>query len=177
MRAKSTSFPALLLSALALACSASGTASDAPERSMTGPYFEAEHEGRIYVLGSSESRAAFAETHHLPYTQTMIGAGPAGETVVLEVDTENPWLQERLWAEFESRHMYYVEIPKDGRVYVLGSPASQEAFEATGHLPYTSTLIGAGAGGETLVFEVDKENPYLAPRLKAEYSERHDVEI
>ncbi len=68
-----------------------------------GDYFEHAHEGRIYVFGSEESLNGFKETQHMPYTYTMIGEGPNGETLVFEVDTDDPSLQERLIAAYEER--------------------------------------------------------------------------
>ena len=98
------------------------------------------------------------------YTKTVIGGGPKGETVVLKVDKENPNTQQRLWKKFEASHLYYAEVKHDGPVYVLGGPETHESFKQLYHLPYTHTRIGAGPGGATLVFEVDKDNSALQYR-------------
>ena len=73
--------------------------------SKTTSYFEHKYNGRYYVIGSVEINEAFKTTYHMPYTQTMISAGPGGETVVVEVIKEDPTHQERLWDEFKSRYL------------------------------------------------------------------------
>ena len=136
-------------------------------------YAEEEHNGRIYVLGTQEMHESFRENHHLPYTSTRIGAGPYGETVVVEVAKKNPIQQERLWREFRKRHPYYAEVAKDGRIYLVGSEESHDKVLLHGHLPYTHTLIGEGPRGETIVAEVDKGDPKLQQRLLDEFRSRH----
>ena len=140
-------------------------------------YMEVMHDGRIYVLGSEESAAGFKDTHHLPYTQTMIGEGPRGETVVVEVSKSDPGLQKRLWKAFKEKNLYYAEEEHDGRFIVIGSAVTHLKFLNTKHLPYTKTLIGAGKKGETLVFEVDKNNPVLTDRLIRQYQAAHDISL
>lgn len=136
-------------------------------------YDVVEHDGRLYVVGSAETKATVAGGGHMPYTLTKIGAGPHGETVVIEVDKKNPALQNRLWNTFRAEYLYYAEIPAHGRIYIVGSPKAQADFLKTHHLPYTRTLIGAGPNGETLVFEVDKKNDALVTRLQREFTARH----
>lgn len=130
------------------------------------------HNGRIYVIGSSKTAEAFMKTKHLPYTHTMIGGGPKGETVIVEVDKKEPSLQKELWARFQKENLYYAEVMHDGRYYIVGSPETHAAFKKSPHLPYTRTKIGAGPNGETLVFEVDKKNDALANRLEARFWEQ-----
>ena len=177
-----------LVVAMAGACMAAGlgctTASMTKSPAMTkmtsgeltaspGTYVEKEHDGRIYVLGTPETIASFKETGHLPYTQTMIGAGPQGQTVVLEIDKKDPALQALLWDEFKKRNLYYAEEAAHDRLYVLGSPVTHQSFKETKHLPYTRTLIGAGPQGQTVVLEVDKKNDHFAQRLWSEFADRH----
>jgi len=71
---------------------------------MDGAYFEHQHDGRIYVLGSEESSKSFEATKHVPYTWTLLGEGPAGVTVVIEVDKDDPEHQKKLLAEFQRRN-------------------------------------------------------------------------
>lgn len=66
-------------------------------------YHERERDGRIYVVGSAASLAKFEKTGHLEITRTLIGEGPEGETVVLEVDKKHPFLVERLHRSFQAR--------------------------------------------------------------------------
>ncbi len=145
-------------------------ASEAP----TYTYYELSHEGRIYVTGSPTSYLKFLETRHLPYTLTLIGEGPRGETVVIEIDSDDPGLQEWLEAEFHARS-YYAEEQHGGRTYVFGNPATHEAFRQTHHMPYTLTLIGEGPRGETVVIEIDKQRPELQERLRAEFAARYGL--
>ena len=67
-------------------------------------YYEATREGRIYVMGSPETAADFRKGGHLPYTRTILGAGPKGETVVIESEKKGNKLADRLEKEFRKRH-------------------------------------------------------------------------
>jgi len=59
------------------------------------------HMNRLYVVGSKESSEKFAAHGHMPYAKTVLGAGPAGETVVFEIDKKDPNLAERLMEMFK----------------------------------------------------------------------------
>jgi hypothetical protein len=67
-------------------------------------YAEVEHEGRIYVIGKSASLNAFNLTHEIPYSQTFIGRGPGGKTVIIEAEAKEAGLQARLRRTFEAKH-------------------------------------------------------------------------
>jgi hypothetical protein len=140
-------------------------------------YAEERHNDRVYVFGKSGTHEAFRSTHHMPYTMTLIGRGPKGETVVIEVDKKDPELQQRLLDTFKKRNLYYAEERHSGRIYVLGSASTHEAFRTTHHLPYTMTLIGAGPDGVTVVLEVDKKNPHVQQRLREEFEQRHGLSL
>jgi len=141
-------------------------------------YWVYEHEGRIYVVGQASTNHAFRKSGHLPYTRTILGAGPDGETVVFEVDKKDPQVVERLQATYlnqpllvEGQTGYWVYEHK-GRLYVVGQPSTKEQFQQSGHLPYTRTILGAGPNGETVVFEVDKGDPRLVERLQSTFLEQ-----
>jgi hypothetical protein len=68
-----------------------------------GGYEEFSHDGRIYVLSRAETIASFKATHEVQYGVTKIGKGPKGETVVVEADAKDPWLQNTLWTIFKER--------------------------------------------------------------------------
>ena len=70
----------------------------------SGFYSEKEHNGRLYVFGTEKTLTASRETPQISYAKTFIGAGPGGKTVVVEADSKDPALQERLIAEFSRRH-------------------------------------------------------------------------
>lgn len=57
--------------------------------------------GRLFVIGNAKTIASFVEHGHLPYTKTLLGAGPMGETVIFEVDKKNPAHAERLVKMFK----------------------------------------------------------------------------
>jgi hypothetical protein len=51
--------------------------------------------------------------------------------------------------------LYYQEIPKDGRIYVFNTFERYQAFQKTGEMGTSITLIGRGPNGETVVAEND----------------------
>jgi hypothetical protein len=63
-------------------------------------YFVWKDSGRLIVLGSAESSLRLESGRWLPKTQALIGAGPQGETVVLETDNSRPELLQRLATAF-----------------------------------------------------------------------------
>jgi hypothetical protein len=168
----------LFVVALLVCGCAAATAKTGPQEVMSkGEEFHIyENHGRLYVLGSQGSLDKFKASGHLPYTRTLIGAGPNGETVVFEVNKKDPALADRLQKEFShtpflvtSKGSDYYVYKMGERYYVIGQEKTNEKFMASGHLPYTRTLLGAGPMGETVVFEVDKKNPQLADRLVKTY--------
>lgn len=58
------------------------------------------YQGRLFVVGTAAMKQSFVQNHHLPYTKTLLGAGPAGETVVFQVDPKDPALGDRLMKQF-----------------------------------------------------------------------------
>lgn len=60
-----------------------------------------DHDGRYCVIGSKEMAAKFSGGRS-PHTPTIIGGGPQGRTVALEVDDKKPKYVERLKARFQS---------------------------------------------------------------------------
>jgi hypothetical protein len=139
-------------------------------------FYVYEHDGRYYVIGSAEMARKFARSGPLPYTRTLIGAGPHGRTVVFEVVKKKPEYVERLQEEYESTpHLVardgddYFVYHQHGRYYVIGSTAMSIKFIGSGHLPYTHTLVGGGPQGKTVVFEVDKKKPEYVERLMARF--------
>jgi len=63
---------------------------------------------------------------------------------------------------------------KDGRYYVIGSRETLESFLNHGRIPYSRTLLGYGPIGETVVFEIDKNNPNRIEVLQEQFM---DTEI
>lgn len=133
------------------------------------------YDGRIYVIGSEKTNTAFQTTHFLPYTKTILGMGPLGETVIFEVHKKKPEFAAMLKEKYEKTpillksepHLYVWKY--NGRIYVIGQEKTNKAFMVNHHLPYTKTILGAGPQGETVIFEVDKKNASLAENLIARY--------
>ena len=139
-------------------------------------FFVYDYIDRHYVVGSQESSEKFAAHGHMPYAKTVLGAGPAGETVVFEINKKDPDLADHLMNTYQHTP-FLVEAKGDdyavykylGRLYVVGSKESSEKFAAHGHMPYAKTVLGAGPAGETVVFEINKKNPEQVERLMAQF--------
>jgi hypothetical protein len=111
MNAKGCLVSATLVILGGCASSDVGARSAAPEKSGiakeagTAYYAEEMYRGRVYVLGTEKAHQALSgsqQTRHI--AKTYIGAGPDGQTVVLEADPKSNDLQNRLKTEYESRH-------------------------------------------------------------------------
>ncbi|MGE3540952.1 MAG: hypothetical protein AB7N91_26395 [Candidatus Tectimicrobiota bacterium] len=76
----------------------------APAPGSTAFYQEKEHNGRLYVFGTEKAFKAAGEAPHFAYSKTFIGAGPGGKTVVVEADSKDVALQNRLVTTFATRH-------------------------------------------------------------------------
>ena len=140
---------------------------------------EEAHEGRIYIIGNKATHESFKKNGHMPYTRTKIGKGPRGETLVFEVDKENPALTDWLEEVYRIEHMndpapFYKAVRHEGRIYVIGKADTYASFQKTHHLPYTRTKLKAGPARETVVFEVDKKDPGLADYLEKQFK-KHGV--
>ncbi len=72
---------------------------------VSGGYSEIAANGRIYVIGSKKMLKKYENLEaghapHLPYTQTYLGLGSNGETVIIENEKKGAVLKERLLASF-----------------------------------------------------------------------------
>jgi len=77
----------------------------AAKEAASGYYAEESCKGRFYVLGTEKAHKALRDSQQPPHiAKTYIGAGPDGQTLVLEADAKSNDLQERLKAQYESRH-------------------------------------------------------------------------
>ena len=66
-------------------------------------YYVYRYKGRIYVLGSNMMSQQFAQQGHVPYSRTVLGAGPQGETVVYEVKNDDPTYADRLMKQYQAK--------------------------------------------------------------------------
>ena len=97
----------LILAGCASSDAGSGTAAPGmmAKESGAGYYAEETHKGRVYVLGTEKAHKALTGSQQTPHiAKTYIGAGPDGQTVVLEADPKSNDLQERLKTQYESKH-------------------------------------------------------------------------
>ncbi|MBU2646637.1 hypothetical protein KKI24_18150 [bacterium] len=137
-----------------------------------------QYQGRIFVIGNKNTNEKFKALHHLPYTKTILGAGPRGETVVFEEDPKNPEFAEQLKSKYENTPVllkaegnnYFIWKYRN-RIYVIGNEKTHESFKTTHHFPFTRTVLGAGPNGETVIFEVDAKNKDLADQLQMRYEQ------
>lgn len=104
---------AVLLAVVWAGCSSNSSSSapalsekpSAMAKGSGGFYAEESYKGRLYVFGTEKAHKAFKETQEVPHiAKTYIGAGPEGQSVVLEADAKTMDLQERLKADYEGRH-------------------------------------------------------------------------
>src|SRR5437016_5583333 len=51
--------------------------------------------------------------------------------------------------------MFYMEVAKNGRIYVFNNPEAYKAFASTGETETGITRINAGPNGETMFFDSD----------------------
>ncbi len=81
----------------AAGCYASG------DRFNTYQQFEAND--RIYVVGKTKTFSGLDQSNpHLPYTRTLVGAGPGGKTVIFEADPKDVLLQRQLIRLFNKKN-------------------------------------------------------------------------
>jgi hypothetical protein len=66
-------------------------------------YTEAEHEGRLYVLGTRAAAEALREGRTPVLAITKVGGGPGGKTLVFEANKEGN-LEKWLQSEYALRH-------------------------------------------------------------------------
>lgn len=55
--------------------------------------------------------------------------------------------------QVQAQGMFYMEVPKDGRIYVFNDMKAYAEFQQTGDIEKKITRIGAGPNGETMVFD------------------------
>jgi hypothetical protein len=133
--------------------------------------------GRIFVLGANPVvERDFIRSRELVLSKTFFGAGPKGETVVVEASKSKNQFADLLMERFNARPILIEKRCPDyfvwrqmGRVLVVGSAASSFDLETGRELVSTRALIGAGPNGETVVFETDSRRPELLQRLATVY--------
>lgn len=69
----------------------------------------------------------------------------------------------------------YKEMTHEGRVYVLGKAETIAKSQSRPEVAYTTTKIGAGPGGVTVVLEADPKDDSLSKTLWRLYAARHSA--
>lgn len=72
---------------------------------------------------------------------------------------------------------HYAVESKDGRIYVFGSEKVLDSWRKSGHMQFSRTMIGAGPGGETVVFEAMDKNPAMEKRLMARFAQENGLKL
>jgi hypothetical protein len=113
MKSITHGIPAVMMALVLWGCS---TSKPAPSPAASGGsmmakesgssfYAEESYKSRLYVFGTEKAHKSFKDHEQVPtIAKTFIGAGPEGQTVVLEADAKTNDLQERLKVQYESRH-------------------------------------------------------------------------
>ena len=65
----------------------------------------------------------------------------------------------------------YIEIPKDGKIYVVGSQKTADLINSGGKLSQKVAAFGYGPNGETVYFEANKDG--IEDLLMKEYEQKH----
>ncbi|MEW6219714.1 MAG: hypothetical protein AB1634_09320 [Thermodesulfobacteriota bacterium] len=128
--------------------------------------------GKLVVVGSQVSREQLLELGHLTLTRTLLGAGPRGETLILEASGSGPALEQRLARRLAGRPRPLAGSTarfrlwsQSGRIFCLGSAAAERHLRQHGRLAFSQAATGIGSQGETVVFERDPAAGGLAEAL------------
>lgn len=148
----------------------------------TSDYYEAHHEGRIYIFDDFPTYKTFLEFGHTPYRLVRIGEGPGGQTLVFGLTDEDKAKREGIASVvlYDGERMgtdpFYGEVLYDGRFYVFDRWADLQSFRETWEAPYRFTEIGAGPANRTVVYVLNDDNKTKRPEsLMARFRSRHQM--
>jgi len=131
--------------------------------------YEVHDDGRIYAFYNRALYREFLDIGETPFRLTRIGAGPNGETMVFGltkndkkkgVDTPAVMLYEN---KMRTADDFYAETVRHGRIYVFDNFADMQPVRQFGHPNFFYMEVGAGPGGETVVFVLNKNNKKKKP--------------
>jgi hypothetical protein len=161
----------------------SGCASDGMTKETSlnnNDYYEVYHEGRLYVFDDAVTYLSFLDVGETSYRKVRIGAGPHGETIVFGLTSADKKKREGIASidmydgKLAPAAEFYGEVHMEGRIYVFNDWNELQAFKQTGEAAYRFTEIGAGPGGETVVFVLTKEKKKVRPVATiAKFQELH----
>ncbi|MCW8917400.1 MAG: hypothetical protein OQL08_01080 [Gammaproteobacteria bacterium] len=164
--------PALVTGALFMALQGCGQQNVKPEEKQSlnnEDYYEAVHDGRIYVFDDAETFRSFLSVGETAYRKVRIGSGPNGETVVFGLTGADKKKSsgiasiEMFDGQLAGAAPFYGEMHVEGRIYVFDRWEDMTAFKQVGEAPLRFTLIGAGPRGETVVFVLNSGNKKQKP--------------
>ena len=72
---------------------------------------------------------------------------------------------------------YYAVESYDGRIYVFGDKKTHDAWQSSKSIQIRKTYIGAGPGGETIMFEARDKMPELTKRIVERYSAETGIHL
>lgn len=149
----------------------------------TDDYYEAHHDGRIYVFDDFATYAGFLQHAETPYRFMRIGGAPDGKTVVFGLTDDDKEKRSgiaavELWdGQIQgASEGFYGEVLLENRLYVFGDWAQLQDFRITHEAPLRHTRIGEGPGGRTVVFVLDAATKAQVPeKLISEFQRRHGL--
>ncbi len=151
-------------------------------------YYQVHKDGRILVFSDHEHYKIWQQTGEVPLAVTRIGEGPAGETVVMQLNkSEANSMVKTVGYKGAAQRMYegelagsaegfYGELISDSRIYVFDNADNLASFRGTGHVACGVTQIGVGPASQTVVFAqscdmASKSKPEMAiKRFRQQYA-------
>jgi hypothetical protein len=139
-------------------------------------------DGRIYMFDDQKTYLEYLSVGETSFRLTRIGAGPNGETVVFGLTKANK--KKRSGIPVVDMHEgrlaggqpFYGEIVKHGRYFVFSSWDDMQQVRSVGEPTFMYTDIGAGPGGNTVVYVLNKSNKKKKPEdLIATFHSVHGV--
>lgn len=162
------------------ACTGNVKESSAGAQLNNDDYYEAHHDGRIYVFDDAKSYLSFLGMGETPYTLVRIGAGPKGQTVVFGLRSKDKKKRSGIASvdmydgKLTPAQDFYGEIAMEGRYYVFDHWADLQSFKKVGEATFRYTDIGGGPGGATVVYVLNKANKKHRPDgLIAKFKAQH----
>lgn len=133
-------------------------------------YFMAMPEGgRWWIFGDARNYLDYVAHGEVQLTRTRIGVGPAGQTVVFGITSDDvkknaPSAGELIF-DGKSRVSgpFYGEVYRDGRFLVFGEWADFQDYLQHNEVTFTHTRIGEGPKGETVIYALNKKTVKEGP--------------
>jgi len=155
------------------ACTVTGKKAESADKA-TGQaqalsYFEVHHDGRLNVFDDASTYLGFMKLGETSYRLTRIGAGPKGQTVVFGLTKKDKKKRSGIKCvdmydgKLKPGSDFYGEIVMHNRFYVFSNWNDLLAVKKIGEPSYFYTQIGAGPGGKTVVYVLNKKTKKKKP--------------